>query len=204
MSIIDLACHVIGACHAKKWAQFWVIGPWKKMATENASNTAEQSFDYVVVGGGSAGCTIASRLSESGQYNVCLLEAGGTHKSPLVTIPFNLAVTVSRGVKNWNFETTPQVGLNGRKGFQPRGKALGGSSSINAMIYIRGVKEDYDSWAALGNKGWSYDEVLPYFKKAEDHVAGETDIHGVGGPAANNAWLPKPSKLNLAKDLSED
>ncbi|MFV1849087.1 MAG: GMC family oxidoreductase [Thalassospira sp.] len=170
----------------------WALG---SMATDNSTKSAEHNFDYVIVGGGSAGCTIASRLSESGQYNVCLLEAGGTHKSPLVTIPFNLAVTVSRGVKNWNFETTPQVGLNGRKGFQPRGKALGGSSSINAMIYIRGVKEDYDSWAALGNNGWSYDEVLPYFKKAEDHVAGETDIHGVGGPLTVSP-VRSPNPLN--------
>lgn len=174
-----------------------ILGTWfsTKMAPNHSTNSVEHTFDYVIVGGGSAGCTIASRLSESGRHNVCLLEAGGTHKSPLVTIPFNLAVTVSRGVKNWNFETVPQSGLNGRKGFQPRGKALGGSSSINAMIYIRGVKEDYDHWSALGNKGWSYDEVLPYFKKAEDHIGGESDVHGAGGPLTVSP-VRSPNPLN--------
>lgn len=165
------------------------------MAANDSSNSTNQTFDFVIVGGGSAGCTIANRLSESGKNSVCLLEAGGTHKSPLVTIPFNLAITVSRGVKNWSFETTPQHGLNGRQGYQPRGKALGGSSSINAMIYIRGVKEDYNSWAALGNQGWSYEDVLPYFKKSEDHVAGASETHGVGGPLTVSP-VRSPNPLN--------
>jgi choline dehydrogenase-like flavoprotein len=98
-------------------------------------------FDYVVVGGGSAGCTVASRLSENGEYSVALLEAGGTHNNPLISIPFNFAFTVPKGSHNWSFETVPQPGLNGRIGYQPRGKVLGGSSSINAMVYIRGAKE---------------------------------------------------------------
>ncbi len=152
-----------------------------------------KEFDYIVVGGGSAGCAVANRLSEDNKHSVALLEAGGSHKNPLVTIPFNLAITVSRGVKNWSFETVPQKGLNGRKGYQPRGKTLGGSSSINAMIYIRGVKEDYDRWAAEGNKGWGYQDVLPYFKKAEDRVLGADEFHGVGGPlGVSPARSPNP------------
>ncbi|HAF68191.1 MAG: glucose-methanol-choline oxidoreductase [Gammaproteobacteria bacterium] len=163
------------------------------MAETTPSNAL--SFDYVVVGGGSAGCTIASRLSESGQHSVCLLEAGDSHTSPLITVPFNVALTISRGFKNWNFETTPQKGLNGRQGFQPRGKALGGSSSINGMIYIRGVPEDYDAWADLGNTGWAWQDVFPYFKKSEDHVAGETEDHGVGGPLTVSP-VRSPNPLN--------
>jgi choline dehydrogenase-like flavoprotein len=140
------------------------------------------SFDYIIVGGGSAGCALANRISENGRFTVALLEAGGSHRDPLIQIPFNFAFTVPKGPKNWSFETVPQPGLNGRKGYQPRGKALGGSSSINAMIYIRGVREDYDAWEALGNKGWSYNDVLPYFKRAENRVKGADDFHSTGGP----------------------
>ena len=152
-------------------------------------------FDYVVVGGGSAGCAVAGRLSENGRYRVALLEAGGSHRNPLVTIPFNFAFTVpySYTGKNWAFETVPQPGLNGRIGYQPRGKCLGGSSSINAMVYIRGVKQDYDHWAALGNRGWSYEDVLPYFKKAECHENGESAYHGGDGPlSVSSARSPNP------------
>ena len=139
-------------------------------------------FDYVVVGGGSAGCTVASRLSENGEYSVALLEAGGTHNNPLISIPFNFAFTVPKGSHNWSFETVPQPGLNGRIGYQPRGKVLGGSSSINAMVYIRGAKEDYDNWQALGNRGWSYEDVLPFFRKAQNRQKGANEFHGIGGP----------------------
>lgn len=165
------------------------------MAQSAKSNGENLNFDFVVVGGGSAGCAIAARLSENGRYSVCLLEAGGTHDSPLINIPFNVAITIPRALKNWAFETTPQVGLNGRRGYQPRGKALGGSSSINGMIYIRGVKEDYDAWAEQGNKGWSYEDVLPYFLKSEDHVAGETGDHAVGGPLTVSP-VRSPNPLN--------
>jgi len=139
-------------------------------------------FDFVVVGAGSAGCTVASRLSENGKYQVALLEAGGSHNNPLISIPFNFAFTVPKGPHNWSFETVPQEGLNGRRGYQPRGKVLGGSSSINAMVYIRGAKEDYEHWAALGNEGWSYEEVLPFFKKAQNRVKGANEYHAQGGP----------------------
>jgi choline dehydrogenase-like flavoprotein len=139
-------------------------------------------FDYIIVGGGSAGSVLAARLSEDPDTTVALLEAGPADKSVFIHCPAGLAVIAKNGDANWKFETTVQPGLNGRRGYQPRGKVLGGSSSINAMIYIRGQREDYDHWAAEGNPGWSYDEVLPYFKKAEDNARGADAFHGSGGP----------------------
>jgi choline dehydrogenase-like flavoprotein len=141
-----------------------------------------QPFDYLIVGGGSAGCVLAARLSEDPQVSVALLEAGGSDKSVFIHCPAGLAVLAQTGQANWKIDTTVQPGLNGRRGYQPRGKVLGGSSSINAMIYIRGQREDYDRWAALGNPGWSYEEVLPYFKRAEDNARGADAYHGSGGP----------------------
>ena len=114
-----------------------------------------EKFDYVVVGGGSAGCVVASRLSENPKVSVCLLEAGGPGNNWVVKAPIGIAIQVPSKTNNWAFETVPQPGLNGRVGYQPRGKALGGSSAINAMVYIRGHRSDYDGWAALGNHGWA-------------------------------------------------
>ena len=141
-----------------------------------------EEFDYVVVGGGSAGCAVAGRLSENSKMRVCLLEAGGAGNNWVVKAPMGIAIMVPSKTNNWAFETVPQPGLNGRKGYQPRGKALGGSSAINAMVYIRGHRSDYDGWAALGNTGWAYDDVLPYFKKAENNEVVKDDYHGIGGP----------------------
>jgi len=143
---------------------------------------AEGMFDYIIIGGGSAGCVLAARLTENLGVNVALLEAGPSDSSVLIQCPAGLAALAKNGDANWKFETTVQPGLNGRRGYQPRGKVLGGSSSINAMIYIRGQREDYDHWAAQGNPGWSYDDVLPYFKKAEDNTRGADDFHGIEGP----------------------
>jgi len=139
-------------------------------------------FDYLIVGGGSGGCALAGRLSEDAAVSVALIEAGGRGDGMLVTTPFLIAAMVPTKINNWAFETVPQPGLNGRRGYQPRGKALGGSSAMNAMIYMRGHPSDYDRWASLGNPGWSWDEVLPYFKRSEHNERGADAFHGSGGP----------------------
>ena len=141
------------------------------------------TFDFVVVGGGSGGCAVAGRLSEDPQTSVALLEAGGKNDNWVVTTPVALVLMVAGKVNNWAFDTVPQPGLNGRIGYQPRGKGLGGSSAINAMVYIRGHRSDYDQWASLGNAGWSYADVLPYFKRSEDNADFDGEYHGKGRPA---------------------
>ena len=154
-----------------------------------------QSFDYVIIGGGSAGCTLAGRLTENPDITVCLLEAGPKDDSFLIHAPAGAAALMPKKNKhNWAYATVPQTGLNGRKGYQPRGKTLGGSSSINAMIYIRGDRSDYDNWADMGAKGWGWDDVLPYFKKSENCEAGETGLRGSGGPL-NVAKLRSPNPI---------
>ena len=133
--------------------------------------------DYIIVGGGSAGCVLASRLTENPNTSVTLLEAGPADRSVLIHCPAGIALMAQSGQANWAFNTVPQRGLDGRIGYQPRGKVLGGSSSINAMVYARGHRSDYDYWASLGNSGWSYDEVLPYFKRAEHNERGADAFH---------------------------
>jgi choline dehydrogenase-like flavoprotein len=142
----------------------------------------EQGVDYVIVGGGSAGCVLAARLSEDPAVKVALLEAGPPDTSVLIHCPAGLALLAKNGQANWAFQTEPQPGLNGRRGYQPRGKVLGGSSSVNAMIYARGHRADYDGWAADGNFGWGWNDVLPYFRKAEHNERGADAWHGTNGP----------------------
>lgn len=155
-------------------------------------------FDYVVVGAGSAGCAIAARLSEDPRVTVCLVESGGPDKSVLIHAPAGVVAMVPTRINNYAYQTVPQPGLNGRRGYQPRGKALGGSSSINAMLYVRGHRSDYDHWASLGNAGWSYEEVLPYFKRAENNETfGDDPHHGRGGPL-NVAAPRSASPINAA------
>ncbi len=171
---------------------------------------ATAEFDYVVVGAGSAGCAIAARLSEDGRHTVCLVEAGGPDSSPLVDAPFGIAVMVPSKLNNWAFETVPQPGLNGRRGYQPRGKTLGGSSSINAMIYMRGHASDYDDWAAAGCEGWSWNDVLPVFMRCEDNERGASEWHGAGGPlhvsngvshsGANEAFFGAAAQAGLERN----
>ncbi|WP_377276602.1 GMC family oxidoreductase [Rhizobium sp. R86522] len=141
-------------------------------------------YDYVIIGGGSAGSVLAARLSEDPSVTVCLLEAGGRGDGIFARVPMASAAVVPGHVKsgNWRFSTVPQEGLNGRRGYQPRGRGLGGSSLINAMLYVRGHTGDYDEWASLGCEGWSWKDVLPWFKKAEDNIRGADDLHGRGGP----------------------
>ena len=144
--------------------------------------TPGATYDYIVTGAGSAGCVLAARLSESGKYKVLLLEAGGEDKSFWIHTPMGYAKTFVDGRVNWKFESEPEKELNGRTMYQPRGKVLGGTSSINGMIYMRGTGADYDHWRQLGNEGWDYDSVLPYFRKAEDNENGASEFHGSGGP----------------------
>ncbi len=159
---------------------------------------ALDEFDYVIVGAGSAGCVLAARLSEDPNVRVCLLESGGTDASALVHAPMGFALAAPLGWNTWLYETEPQPGLGGRRGYQPRGHTLGGSSSINAMIYCRGHRSDYNRWAALGNPGWDYNSVLPLFKRSENaECVGADEYRGVGGPL-NVAHLRSPSALNEA------
>jgi choline dehydrogenase-like flavoprotein len=141
-----------------------------------------EEFDYLVLGGGSGGCVVAGRLSENPGMTVALVEAGGDGAGWVIKAPLGAAVMLPRKINNWALETVPQPGLGGRIGYQPRGKTLGGSSAVNAMVYIRGHRSDYDHWSSLGNPGWSYDDVLPYFKKAENNEAIADGFHGQGGP----------------------
>ena len=151
-------------------------------------------LDYIIIGGGSAGSVLAARLTEDPAIQVALLEAGPVDTNVLIHCPAGIALLAKAGDANWKFETVAQPGLNGRKGYQPRGKVLGGSSSVNAMIYARGQREDYDHWAAEGNPGWSFDEVLPYFKKAEHNERGADAFHATGGPL-NVKDLTSPNKF---------
>ena len=141
-----------------------------------------EECDFLVLGGGSGGCAVASRLSEDPSVTVALVEAGGDGKGWLVRTPLMTAAMLPSKMNNWALETVPQPGLGGRVGYQPRGKALGGSSAINAMVYVRGHRVDYDEWAARGNPGWSYDDVLPYFRRSENNEQFADAWHGRGGP----------------------
>ena len=140
------------------------------------------SFDHIIVGGGSSGCVLAARLSEDPDCQVLLIEAGGRDRNPLFHIPAGFA-KVTKGIASWGWSTVPQKGLNGRSLWYTQARVIGGGSSINAQIYTRGNRRDYDRWAADEDcPGWSYREVLPYFKRAEDNETYRNDYHGVGGP----------------------
>ena len=152
-------------------------------------------FDYIIIGGGSAGCVLAARLSEDPAVSVVLLEAGPADASVLIHCPAALPLLARKQQTSWGFETIPQPGLNGRRGYQPRGKVLGGSSSVNAMVYTRGHRADYDAWAAEGNTGWAYEDLLPYFKRAENNERGADAWHGVGGPL-NVKDLASPNRCD--------
>ena len=161
---------------------------------------AEETFDYIVTGAGSAGCAVAARLSESGRYRVLLLEAGGRDTNPWIHIPMGFYKVFANPRVNWMYESEPEAKLDGRTLYQPRGKVLGGTSSINGMVYMRGNAADYDEWRQRGCDGWDYDSVLPYFKKAEHQERGPNEFHGVGGPLRVS---DQPRRIELADALVE-
>ncbi|MFK8032779.1 MAG: GMC family oxidoreductase [Hyphomicrobiales bacterium] len=149
--------------------------------------------DYIVIGAGSAGCVVANRLSADPTVKVILLEAGGRDWNPWIHVPVGYFKTMHNPSVDWCYSTEPDPGINGRKLDWPRGKVLGGSSSLNGLLYVRGQAEDYDRWRQMGNTGWSWDEILPLFKRAENQERGADDFHGVGGPLnVSNMRLKRP------------
>ncbi|MEQ1615708.1 MAG: GMC family oxidoreductase N-terminal domain-containing protein, partial [Hyphomicrobiaceae bacterium] len=140
------------------------------------------NFDYIVVGAGSAGCVLANRLTANGRHSVLLLEAGGSDQRFWLQVPIGYGMSFFNPRVNWMYRTEPEAALAGRSGYWPRGKVLGGSSAINAMVFIRGQRADFDEWRAAGNPGWGWDDVLPYFKKLEDNGNGADEWRATGGP----------------------
>ncbi|MGJ5047672.1 GMC family oxidoreductase [Bradyrhizobium oligotrophicum] len=153
-----------------------------------ALRETDPEFDYIVVGAGSAGCVLANRLSSDGKHTVLLLEAGPKDTNIWIHVPLGYGKLFKEKTVNWMYQTDPEPGLDGRSVFQPRGKVLGGSSSINGLLYVRGQHEDYDRWRQRGNVGWGYDDVLPYFKRAENQSRGADDYHGIDGPLPVSDW----------------
>jgi choline dehydrogenase len=161
-------------------------------------------FDYVIVGAGSAGCVLANRLSADGKNSVLLLEAGPKDTNLWIHVPLGYGKLFKAKTVNWMYQTEPEPGLDGRTVFQPRGKVLGGSSSINGLLYVRGQHEDYDRWRQHGNAGWGFDDVLPYFKKAEHQQRGADDFHGIGGPLpVSNLGHPDPLSAAFIEAAAE-
>src|SRR4051794_21541343 len=158
------------------------------MIATSSLTPSDPEFDYIIVGAGSAGCVLANRLSANGKHSVLLLEAGPKDSNIWIHVPLGYGKLFKEKTVNWMYQTEPEPELKGRQVFQPRGKTLGGSSSINGLLYVRGQHEDYDRWRQRGNAGWGYDDVLPYFKKAENQQRGADAYHGVGGPLPGSDW----------------
>ncbi len=165
-------------------------------AHEKAEMSTSRTYDYIIVGAGSAGCVLANRLSAHPSNKVLLLEAGGRDLNPWIHIPVGYFKTMHNPATDWCYVTHPDPGIAGRQLQWPRGKVLGGSSSLNGLLYVRGQREDYDRWRELGNVGWAFEDVLPYFKKSEDQENGADEYHGAGGPL-------KVSNLRLRREIAE-
>jgi choline dehydrogenase len=163
-----------------------------------------EEFDYIIIGAGSAGCVLANRLTANTKINVLLLEAGGKDTNPWIHIPGGYFKTMHNPNTDWCFKTEKELGLNNREMNFPRGKTLGGSSSINGMLYIRGQSNDYNYWRQLGNVGWSWEDVLPYFKKSEDNQQGEDNFHGTGGPIKVEKMRASFKVLDLFMEAAEE
>lgn len=142
----------------------------------------EETFDFILVGAGTAGCVLAARLTESGQHRVLLIEAGGEARSPWISVPVGYAKLLANPRYNWMYATSAEAALGGRRIDQPAGRGIGGTGLINGMIYIRGQTQDYDAWAAAGNPGWGWDDVLPWFRRTEHNSRGGDALHGGDGP----------------------
>ena len=160
---------------------------------------SEQTFDYIVVGAGSAGSVVANRLSANPKHNVLLLEAG-RESHPWSRIPVGFAKLIDNPAANWCYESEPEESTNNRRIPVPRGRLLGGSSSINGMVFVRGQSHDYDTWAQLGNRGWSYSDVLPMFKKMESYAGGDDEFRGRDGPLkVHDIQIPARSTTHCSK-----
>ena len=166
----------------------------KANGSSSAPPQLDGRYDYIIVGGGTAGCVLANRLSEDASVRVLLLEAGGRDSNPWIHIPVGYLKCIGNPRVDWMMKTAPEAGLNGRSLHYPRGKVLGGCSSINGMIYMRGQAADYDGWRQMGSSGWGWDDVLPYFKKSEDHHSADAPYHARGGE-----W--KVAKQRLSWDI---
>ena len=163
-----------------------------------------ENFDYIIIGAGSAGCVLANRLSENSQNKVLLIEAGGKDNYPWIHIPVGYFKTMHNPSVDWCYKTEPDASMNNRSIRYPRGKTLGGSSSINGLLYIRGQSRDYDIWRQLGNTGWGWDDVLPYFIKAENQERGKDEFHGIGGPLSVSDQRIQLPLLNEFQNAAEE
>jgi choline dehydrogenase len=152
------------------------------LLSQGATLTSIESFDFIIIGAGSAGCVVANRLSDGGRHSVLVLEAGGSDRTFNIRVPIGYGRSFTDPHVNWMYQTQPDPGTNGRSSYWPRGKVLGGSGSINALVHMRGLPQDYDDWESQGNPGWGWKRVLPHFKRMEDHCWGASDQHGSGGP----------------------